>query len=131
MWVYTQSKLPAILTSQQIHDNTSKMVVKIMHSWFNIPSTTRVASCTNFVHILVMSLGPGSLLLPQVWEIYTSMPSWLYNATVEASDTGQCTMHGFEQSLSQLPSTCARMEEYELLFQLKEWYRHLVQTLHN
>lgn len=63
-----------------VNEVTLEYVQQILERWFELPVSMVAQAQSALVHILLETVGTGSLLLPWVWKAYTELPRWLFTS---------------------------------------------------
>ena len=61
-----------------IQPTTVSYLRQILFSWFGSETPFTAQLQSSFVRTLVTHLGPGVLLIPDIWEHYSHLPRWLF-----------------------------------------------------
>ncbi|KAI0083168.1 hypothetical protein BDY19DRAFT_998783 [Irpex rosettiformis] len=84
----------------------------VLHCWFGHAQPFTAQARSALVLRLVRHLGTGCLLLPEIWTLYTELPSWLFTSECpKLKDANGSTTSRFEERF--LDSMVAAIDFYD------------------
>lgn len=104
----------------RLHTRTADVVVLVLRHWFQIPDSPMTKDRVAFIGALLRTLGYSSLLLPQVWEVYSKMPSWA--SSLVAGDGDSSSASRFEQVLGSSTIHVTSSPAFHKLYSLGQEY---------
>lgn len=66
------------LSPRTVDSFTISYTRRILHAWFGGCSSFAAQARASLVRLFMDRLGSGSLLLPEVWDIYDELPQWVF-----------------------------------------------------
>lgn len=104
----------------------------ILEDWLDIPNTFLWPARAYFAEQILTHLGPGFLLIPAVWEVYSGIPTYLFDGPRPASRITLFRftvglMSQFADVIETTAKTGAMVEQITLVADLQEAYHGLVQ----
>lgn len=67
-------------SSNQAHIVTCDYVARVLQHWLSMPIPFISQAQMLFVQTLVATAGTGALLMPHVWTLYSTLPSWIFSS---------------------------------------------------
>ena len=87
-WTVKRRPMADVLQGQ-LSVTAGAEVSRILRDWFNLTVTFQSQARAALVNMFITCLGSGSLLLDSTWEVYETLPSWLFDSDARIGRDGQ------------------------------------------
>ncbi|KAF7789174.1 hypothetical protein EIP86_000111 [Pleurotus ostreatoroseus] len=74
--IYSEEAPRKRYSREEAAEATVRSVISAVRCWFGLPDEYITSARAHFVGLVQEAYGPGALLLPHVWDTYTTMPGW-------------------------------------------------------